>query len=454
MLPETRYAKSGDVHVAYQAFGNGAVDLVFVPGFISNIEHYWDDPSAARWLNRLGRFVRVIMFDKRGTGLSDRIGPMPTMEQRVDDVRAVMDAANSERAAILGISEGGSLAALFAATCPERCRALLLYGAFARFSAWFPTPERLQGFFHYVEERWGTGANVATYAPSLKHDRAFQGWWARRERLGASPAAAKELMTMNSEIDITGILASIHVPTLVVHRTGDIAVSVEGGRSLAAGIPGARLLEFPGDDHLPYLGDNSDEIVDEMEEFITGSRSEMEADRVLATVLFTDIINSTGRASELGDRRWQELLVHHDNIVRRELARHRGREVKGLGDGFLATFDGPARAVHCASNIISEMRSLGIEVRAGIHTGEVELKGDDIAGIAVHIAARVAAVATGGQVLVSSIVRDLVAGSNLRFTDEGPRALKGISDEVRLFSLLLLEGRNVTAPSPAAGAAV
>jgi class 3 adenylate cyclase len=433
--PETRYAKSGDIHVAYQVFGQGAIDLVFVPGFISNVEVYWEDPSHARWLRRLARFTRVISFDKRGTGLSDRVSTMPAMDQRMDDVRAVLDAVGSKSAAIFGISEGGSLAALFAATHPERCRALVLYGAFAQFTDWFPTKEKLQAFFEYAETKWGTGANLPVWAPSRKDDEAFKSWFARRERVGASPAAVIELMKMNSEIDIRGILPAIRVPTLVMHRTADRAVRVEGSRALAKHILNARLIELKGEDHLPYLGETADQIVDEIEEFLTGARAVIERDRVLATVMFTDIVGSTRHASELGDRRWRVVLDQHDEIVRREIARFRGREVKSLGDGFLATFDGPARAVRCANSISGAVRPLGMEVRSGVHTGEIEVHGDDIAGLAVHISARVAAAAGAGQVLVSSTVRDLVAGSGLTFQDEGLRALKGIDEPFRLFSL-------------------
>lgn len=436
MQPEIRYARSGDVHIAFQVFGRGSVDLIFIPGFVSNVELYWDDPSHAHWLHRLARFSRVIAFDKRGTGLSDRVVALPSFEQRMDDVRAVMDAAQSERAAILGVSEGGSLAALFAATYPERCSALLLYGAFAEFRSWFPTPERLNGFFEYAEKRWGSGDNLPVYAPSRVNDPTFQNWWGRRERMGASPAAAMALMRMNSEINITGILSAIRVPTLVLHRTEDRAISIEGGRLLAERIPGARLIEFAGEDHLPYIGENADEMVDAIEEFVTGSRAEIEADRVLATVLFTDIVNSTKRASEVGDRVWRSILDRHDAAVRREIQQFRGRVVKPLGDGFLATFDGPARAVRCAAAITKAVPAFGVEVRAGLHTAEIELRGDDVGGIAVHIASRVADVAQPGQVLVSSTVRDLVAGSNLRFRDAGTRRLKGLAEDIRLFSVI------------------
>jgi class 3 adenylate cyclase len=435
MQPDTRYARSGDLHIAYQVFGAGSVDLVLVPGFISNVEETWDNPSAARWLDRLSRFARVIAFDKRGTGLSDRVEAVPSLDERMDDARAVMDAAHSERAVLLGISEGGSLATLFAASHPDRCTSLILYGAFAKFSGWYPTEEKLAGFYRYVEEKWGTGESVRKYAPSLADDAGFKKIWARHERVGATPAAAKALMRMNQEIDISGVLSAIRVPTLVIHRTEDIAVSIEEGRFLAQHIPHARLAEFAGADHLPYVGANADDIADEIEEFVTGSRPDVEPDRVLATVMLTDIVDSTKRASELGDRRWRALLDRHDDLVRQEISRLRGREVKALGDGFLATFDGPARAVRCAAAIAQGVRSLDLQVRCGLHTGEIELKGTDIAGIAVHIAARIAAQAQGGQVLVSSTVRDLVAGSGLHFVDEGARALKGISNEVRVFSV-------------------
>lgn len=435
MQPDTRYARSGDLHIAYQVFGTGPVDLVLVPGFISNVEETWDNPSAARWLERLGRFARVIAFDKRGTGLSDRVVSVPSLDERMDDARAVMDAVHSERAVLLGISEGGSLATLFAASHPDRCSSLILYGAFARFSGWYPTEEKLAAFYRYVEEKWGTGESVSKYAPSLADDPGFKKIWARHERAGATPAAAKALMRMNQEIDITGVLSAIRVPTLVIHRTGDAAVEIDDGRFLAQHIPGARFAEFAGADHLPYIGANADEIADEIQEFVTGARPVAEMDRVLATVLLTDIVGSTQRASHLGDRRWRALLDQHDGLVRQEITRFRGREVKALGDGFLATFDGPARAVRCAAALVQGAHSLGLQVRCGLHTGEIELTGSDIAGIAVHMAARIAAQAQGDQVLVSSTVRDLVAGSGLRFVDQGAHSLKGIPDEVRIFSV-------------------
>jgi class 3 adenylate cyclase len=433
MQPVTQYAKSGDVHIAYQAFGSGPINLVMVPGFVSNVENYWDQPDFARFLNRLGSYARVVTFDKRGTGMSDRVAKLPGLDQRMDDLRAVMDAVGMEQASLLGISEGAPLAILFAATYPDRCCTLTLYGAFSRFSHWFPTEAALAAFFGYVEQAWGTGGSVQRFAPSRAMDAAFQHWWGRNERLGASPAAVTALMRMNSQIDISGILPAVRVPTLVIHRTDDKAVSVEGGRDVAAHIPGARLVEFPGVDHLFYVGEGAEQISDAIEEFLTGSRAPVSADRVLATVLFTDIVGSTETAAALGDQRWRDLLDHHHATIRRNLTRFRGHEVKTTGDGFLATFDGPARGVRCACAIAEEIRSLGMEVRAGLHTGECEMIGDDVGGIAVHIGARVAALAGASEVLVSGTVKDLVAGSGLRFADRGSRSLKGIPGQWPIF---------------------
>ena len=334
MLPRTRYAKSGSVHVAYQVFGNGDIDLVFFPGFVSNIEIYWEEPHFARWLRRLASFARVITFDKRGTGLSDRLEILPTMDERMDDVRAVMDAAGSERAAIFGLSEGGSLATLFAAHYPERCRALVLWGAFAKFSSWFPKPEKLEKFFEYVESQWGTGGNIGVWAPAMKDDPAFREWFAKRERASASPAAVVALMRMNMMIDISGILPYVRVPTLVVHRTDDTVVNVDGGRQLASGIPNARFLELPGINHLPFLGDDADQATNEVVEFLTGVKPAPGDERILATVLLTDIVSSTTHAETMGDRRWREVLDAHNAMFRRELTRFRGTEVKRLATDF------------------------------------------------------------------------------------------------------------------------
>ena len=434
MQPDTHYAKSGDVRIAYQVVGSGPFDLVFVPGFISNLDLVWEEPSRARFFSRLASFSRLILFDKRGTGLSDRFSNVASLEERMDDVRAVMDAVGSERAAIFGVSEGGAMSMLFAATYPARTQALVLYGTYGHFPIWVLPPDKFRAFLDVVERDWGTGATARFFAPTRAKDEGFRRDWARFERLGASPTAVLALFRMNNEIDVRHVAPAIRVPTLVIHRTGDSRVNVEAGRYLGSSIPGAKYVELPGSDHVIWTGD-TDRIADEVQEFLTGSRSEAEPDRVLATVLFTDIVGSTERASELGDRRWQGLLEQHNQLLRRELNKFHGREVKTLGDGFLATFDGPARAVRCATSMIEVVRPLDIQVRGGVHTGEIEITGDDIAGISVHIAARVAALAKGGQVLVSSTVRDLVAGSNLRFEDWGNHALKGFPEELRLFSV-------------------
>jgi class 3 adenylate cyclase len=433
MQVETHYAKSGDLRIAYQVIGSGPLDLVLVPGFISNLDLYWEEPTFARFLSRLSSFSRLILFDKRGTGLSDRIGSLPTLEERMDDVRAVMDAVGSERATLLGISEGGAMSMLFAATYPERTQSLILYGTYAHFHTWVLPPERFEPFLDKIEQSWGRDASLSAFAPSRAMDERFRQWWGRFERLSASPSAAIMLMRMNSQIDVRHLLPAIRVPTLVLHRVGDTRVSVEGGRYLFTNIPGAKYVELPGVDHVMWAGDVN-QMADEIEEFLTGTHREVEPDRVLATVLFTDLVDSTKRAEEMGDRRWQILLDEHNRLVRYEIERFRGHEIKTLGDGFLATFDGPARAVRCASAISEVVRGLGLEVRCGVHTGEVEMKGEDIGGIAVHIAARIAALADGGQVLVSRTVRDLVAGSNLRLEDRGAYALKGLSESMRLFA--------------------
>jgi len=434
MVPKTRYAKSGDIKIAYQVVGDGPFDLVFVPGFISNLDVAWDEPHRARVWTRLAAFSRLIMFDKRGTGLSDRTVGVPTLEERMDDVRAVMDSVGSRQAALFGISEGGAMSVLFAATYPERTRALALYGAYGHFRSWVLPPDRIEGALERMEKAWGTGESLALFAPSVAADENFRQSWARFERLGASPSAVVALMRMNSAIDVRPILPSIRVPTLILHRQGDVRVNVEAGRFMAEKIPNAKYVELQGNDHLLWTGD-TDCVLDEVEEFLTGSRSAVEADRVLATVLFTDIVNSTKRAETIGDRAWHDLLDHHNAIVRRELLRHRGREVRTLGDGFLATFDGPARSIRCALAINESVEPLGLQVRAGLHTGEIEVADDDVSGIAVHIASRVATMAKPGQVLVSNTVRDLVAGSNIRFHDEGHHSLKGITNSVRLFAV-------------------
>ena len=379
--PETRYAKSGELRIAYQVVGGGPLDLVFAPGFVSNIDLDWEMPERAYFFGRLSAFSRLIRFDKRGTGLSDRDVGIASLEERMDDVRAVMDAAGSERAALCGVSEGGAMSILFAATYPQRTRALVLYGSYARPSHLL-SDEDFNKEIDRIDRLWGTGE----YLTSRYMPRAVPNEIARIERQCASPSAVMAIRRMNREIDARHVLPAIRVPTLIMHRIGDSAISVELGRYLAANIPGARYVELPGTDHVPFYERNiTDRIVGETEEFLTGSRSEPDVDRVLATVMFTDIVDSTKRAAELGDRQWCALLDRHDDTVRHQLARFRGQEVKNL------TFDGPARAVRCAASICELVRPLGIAVRSGLHTGEIELKRDDVAGIAVHIAARVAA---------------------------------------------------------------
>lgn len=428
-MPVTRYAKSGDAHIAYQVFGTGPTELVFVPGFISHVENYWEYPDLARWLLRLGSFARVIMFDKRGTGLSDPVREMPSLDVRMDDIRAVMDAAGSESAALLGVSEGGALAALFAATYPQRCQRLVLYGTFARFPI---SDEVLKPLFKYIDRAWGSGVSLPAWAPSRRSDRAMQQWWGRFERLGGSPAATVAVLRMAAETDVADILSSIRMPTLVVHCQDDTLIPVECGRFIAQNIPDAQLIELPGQDHLFFIHER---IADCIEEFLTGSVSRAESDRVLATVLFTDIIGSTARAEQIGDKRWHDLLNAHHSTVRREFARYRGSEVKSLGDGFLATFDGPARAVRCACAITEAVRPLDIQVRCGLHTGEIEIGEKDVQGIAVHITARISATAAAGEILVSRTVKDLVAGSGLQFSERGKHTLKGLQDPMELYAV-------------------
>jgi len=437
MQPETRYAKSGDVNIAYQVVGDGPLDLVLVPGFVSHLEHDWTEPRHAHFLDRLASFSRLIRFDKRGTGLSDRPGGLPDLETRMGDVRAVMQAAGSERAVLFGYSEGGPMCVLLAATYPELTSALVLYGTYAKRRdpdddyPWAPLREVRESYAKQVEEDWGWEADMRRMCPGA--DEAMARWWATRARAAASPGAARDLVLMNSLIDIREILPTIQAPTLVLHRTGDLDSKVDEGRYIASRIPGARFVELAGDDHVPWI--DADQVVDEVEEFVTGVRPAPEPDRVLATVLFTDIVGSTEQATKLGDRRWRELLERHHALVRSSLDRYQGREVDTAGDGFMATFDGPARAIRCASAAVAGVRSLGLEIRAGVHTGECERFGDKVAGLAVHTGARVAGAAGPGEVLVSQTVKDLVAGSGIEFEDRGAYELKGVPGEWRLYSV-------------------
>ncbi len=439
-VAQVRYVRSsGDTRIAYQVTGEGPLDLVFVSGFVSNLEGYWEDPAFRHVFERLGSFARVALFDKRGQGLSDRPPGPPTLEQTMDDIGAVMDAVGMQQAAFFGVSEGGPATALFAASHPERVRALALYGTWARVirSDDYPEGVPLEAFDAFtgrIDEEWGGPVCADIFAPSVCEDAQFRDNWARFLRRGAAPRDAVNLLRMYRDADVRGVLPSINAPTLVLHRTGDRLTPIEGGRTIAGLIPGARFVELPGEDHLPIV--DSDQILDEVEEFLTGERHVREPDRVLATVMFTDIVGSTERAAALGDSRWRELVGRHDALVRRELQRHRGRPIKTLGDGFLATFDGPARGVRCAKAIAGAMRELGLEIRAGLHTGECELVGDDVAGMAVNIGARVASLAGAGEVLVSSTVKDLVVGSGIEFGERGEHRLKGVPGEWRLFSAL------------------
>jgi pimeloyl-ACP methyl ester carboxylesterase len=436
--PRTRYALSGDAHIAYQVFGEGDLDLVFVPGFVSNIEHYWEMPQVPDLLERLGSFARVVIFDKRGTGLSDPVAGPPPLEQRMDDMQAVMDAAGLERAALYGISEGGPASVLFAATYPERTSSLVLYGSTPRFRtdsdiSWGATDEQIELLLAETSRTWGDGALLGLFAPGAAKDPGMEEVWGRFQRASASPAMARAVVAALFEIDVRDILSTIRVPTLILHRTGDLVAPVEGARLMAERIPDARLVEFEGSDHVPFTGD-FEPVVDEMEEFLTGTRASRPLDRILATVMFTDIVDSTRRAADAGDRRWKELIGRHDELTRDQLDRFRGREVKTLGDGFLATFDGPARAIECACAIRDGAGPLGLEVRAGLHTGECELANDDVRGMAVNIGARVGALAEANEVLVSSTVKDLVVGAELAFAERGEHELKGVPGRWRLFA--------------------
>jgi len=437
----TKYARNGDVSIAYQVVGDGPVTLVGAPPIVSNVEADWDFPEMASWLTKLGRFCRLVHFDKRGQGLSDRDVGLPTLEVRVDDMLAVFDAEGIEQAHLGGISEGGTTALLFAATYPERVLSLGLYGTFCRLV-------RGDGYdvgvrpdvFEQISETWVAGwgtpdtMTLPVFVPSKAGDLDFLAKLNRYERLSSTPGGLRAQLSWIRDTDLRGVLDAIQCPTLVLHRAGDLAVPVDHGRYLAEHIGGARYVELEGWDHLPYFGDQ-DAVLDEIEEFITGSRHTVETDRVLATVLFTDIVGSTERAASLGDRAWRDVLDRHDRLARDEVERHRGRLVKSTGDGLLATFDGPARGVQCASTLARSMRSIGIDIRAGLHTGEIEVRGDDVGGIGVHIGARVAAKAGAGEVLVSRTVKDLVAGSGLAFADRGVHQLKGVPEDWQLFAV-------------------
>jgi class 3 adenylate cyclase/pimeloyl-ACP methyl ester carboxylesterase len=437
--PEIAYARSRGLNVAYAVVGDAPLDVVFVPGFVSHLEASLEFAPIQRAIRRLNRFARVISFDKPGTGLSDPVEGAPTLEERMEDLTAVLDAVGVERAALFGASEGAPMSALFAATHVDRVTSLVMYGSYARGSwaedyPWAPTPEQVSAGVALIEEGWGQGLWLGAFAPSFAADPRLVRWWARYERQAASPAMAKAISRLATEVDIREVLPVISVPTLVLHRTGDVSWPVGGARFIAERISGAKLVELEGIDHFPFAGD-VDALIDEVEEFLTGVRPAREADRRLLTVLFTDIVGSTPRAAELGDRRWRQLLERHDELVGAEIERHRGRVVKTIGDGFLATFEGPARAIECARAAVAAISPIGIEIRVGLHTGECELIGDDIGGMCVHLAARVCEMASPGEVLVSRTVKDLVVGSGIAFAEHGVRELKGVPGEWELFSV-------------------
>jgi pimeloyl-ACP methyl ester carboxylesterase len=439
-IPETRYAKSGDVHIAYQVLGEGPLDLVFVPGFVSNIEALWTGSLPAAFFRRLASFSRLILFDKRGTGMSDRGSQIFTLEQRMEDVHAVMDAAGSERAALFGLSEGGPMSFLFAASYPQRTHALILYGSYAKRSwardyPWGWTDDRWNAVLAKIERNWGTpqGVDLNMWAPSIASDETLAAAATAYFRASASPGAVLAVMKMNREIDVRDILPSVRVPTLILHRVADRTIDIGHARYMAERIPAAKLVELPGVDHIPWVGD-TELLVQEVEEFLTGERHAAESERVLATVQFTDIVQSTERAAALGDRSWKQLLQGFQSLVRQELSRFRGREIDTAGDGFLAAFDGPARAIRCAAAVREGARAQGIEIRAGVHTGECEIIGEKLGGIAVHIGSRVAGKAEPGEIIVSQTVKDLVAGSGMTFAERGTHALKGVPGDWRLYA--------------------
>ena len=426
------------MNVAYQVVGDGDVDIVYLPGWVSHVEQVWEHPHFARFLNRLAAFSRLILIDRAGTGLSDPVSHLPTLEERSDEIRAVMDAAGSERAALVGVSEGGPVAAFFAAAYPDRTRALVLLATYASMRRcdeipWGVPESVTEQFIQHIERHWGDGVSAELFAPSLADDRAFVDGWAKIERYAVSPGTARRLLDMAGKLDVRDVLSSIQVPTLVVHREGDRAMPVGHARYLADRIAGARLATFPGDDHFPFAGD-SEPLYHELEHFLTGSLGSVDPDRILATVLFADIVDSTARVAELGDRSWAALLERFYALVREEVSRHRGREVDTAGDGYLAAFDGPARGIRCAHALRRGVESLGLRLRQGLHTGECEVIGEKVGGLAVHIGARVASHAAPDEILVSSTVKDLVVGSGLAFEERERRALKGVPGEWQLYA--------------------
>jgi pimeloyl-ACP methyl ester carboxylesterase len=439
-MPETKYTSSGSVNIAYQVFGGGSTDLVVVPGWVSNIDTFWEEPSVVRFFEGLARFARVILFDKRGTGLSDRVTETPTLEERMDDVRAVLDAVGSDRAALFGYSEGGPMCALYSVTYPERTRALIMVGSYPKMLAsadyvFGRSREVHAEFLEVLKRDWGGPVGLDLRAPSRINDARFRQWWAKFLRNSASPSTTVALSTMNSNIDIRNLLGSIQVPTLLIHATGDRTIDVRASRYMAERIPNAVLVELDSVDHLPFA-ESADEILAEVEHFLTGSHAAGPIDRVVTTIMFTDIVGSTKLAADMGDARWRDLLNAHHAAVRHQLAVYRGKEIKSTGDGFHATFDGPARAIQCGCAILKAVKPMGLSLRVGLHTGECEIKADSLEGLAVHLAARVAGIANADQVVVSQTVKDLVAGSGLKFEDLGIQTFKGVPDPWRLYGVV------------------
>jgi pimeloyl-ACP methyl ester carboxylesterase/DNA-binding CsgD family transcriptional regulator len=453
MLPETTYAKSGDVSIAYQVIGSGSQDLVLVMGWATNLDLFWQEPSFARFLKRLASFSRLILFDKRGTGLSDRVSELPGIEQRMDDVRAVLDAAGSQKATLMGVSEGGAMCALFAHAYPERTSSLIMSGCFARRSwapdyPWGTTTEEGESFLKQIEKGWGGPVALARRAPSLATDEHFRQWWARYLRVSASPAAAIALAKMNLQIDIRDVLPNIAVPTLILHRRDDLAIPVEGSRYMAARIPGAILVELPGRDHLPFVGDQ-DALLDEVQDFLAGERPNREPRRALVTVLVTEICRPTEAAATFREKSWGEMVESYADVVRRMLAEFGGREARSTGVGFVASFDSPARAIECARAVIDAARVAGIAVRGGLHAGECDILNDGIAGLAVDVAARVMAHAGPGDTAVSPTVKELVEGSGISFRDLNIQRLEGLPESWRLFGVLNSAGGHLEGPRSA-----
>jgi class 3 adenylate cyclase/pimeloyl-ACP methyl ester carboxylesterase len=444
--PPVRYAKSGDVHIAYQLFGKGPANMVLTPGSISHLDYMWEEPGYRRFLEGLAEFAKVALFDKRGTGLSDRQAGIPTYADRMDDIRAVMDAAQMDNAALFGISEGVPMSILFAAAYPSRTRGLILYGGFAKGSwapdyPWRERREEVEAKLDLVERYWGTIENaeraISIMAPSKIGDKKFTRWLWEMRRMGVTPGAQIALEKSNLNMDVRHVLPTIRVPTLVIHLRGDRDVNIEEGRYIAKHIPGAKMVELEGIDHMFFVDTKiTERILDEVREFVLNIGLPAPIDRMLSTILFTDIVGSTRKAAELGDARWKELLEKHDRIVREEVQRNGGIVIKSTGDGFLATFDGPTRALKCACSIRESLNSLGIQIRAGLHTGECIFSESDVSGIAVHIASRIMNLASPNEILLSSTVRDLVYGSNISFEDKGEHELKGIEGKRHLFSLL------------------